>query len=139
MAEFAYNNTKYASMGYTSLSSTMGTTYAYPTKKISTFALNWNQLISWLRNLGISWLHTKKTYNMPKNCKNKYIIKKLSLEVTLLAKKFGWTANISKPNVIGSWRRSSLDLFEFCTRWVAKSINSNCQNNEGSIMSFTYP
>ena len=118
------------------LSSIVGTTYTFPTKKTLTPAPSPKQLISRLRNLGISWLHTERTYNTPKNCKNDPIIKKLSLEVTFSARRFSWTANISKPNAIGSWRRSSLGLFEFCTQWVAKPTNSNCQN-DGRFMTFS--
>ena len=37
---------------------------------------------------------------MLKNCKNELTIKELSPKVTLPARRFGWTANIWKPNVI---------------------------------------
>ena len=121
------------------LSSTAGTTHAFSIKTTSTLTLGPNQLISWLRNLWISWLHIEKTYNTSKNCKNKLIIKELSLEVMLSARRFDWIINISKPNVIGSWRQRSLGLFKFCTWWVAKLTNMNCQNNGGSMTFSTYP
>ena len=102
MAEFAYNNAKHASTGYTLFE--LNCTYhpRVSTKRTSTPASGLKQLISWPKNLGILWLHAERTYNTPNNCKNKPMIKELSLEVTLLAKKFGWTANISKSNTIGS-------------------------------------
>ena len=118
-------------------SSTAGTTHAFPTKKMSNPAPGPKQLMSWLRNLGILWLYVERTYNTPKNCKNEPTIKKLSLKVTLPTRRFDWTANISKPNAIGSWRWSSLSLFEFCTWWVAKSTNSNYQNDGGPMTFFT--
>ena len=119
--------------------STASTSNAFLTKRTSTPAPGLKQLMSWTKNLGVLLLHAERTYNMPKNCKNKPTIKELSLEFTLPARKFGWTANISKPNAIGSWRRSSLGLFKFCTWWVVKLTNSNCQNNWGFMTFFMYP
>ena len=107
-------------------SSIAGTTYAFPTKSTSTPAPGPKQLIGWPKNLGILWMHAEKTYNTPKNCKNEPIIKELSLEVTFSARRFSLIANISKLNSIGSWRRSYLGLFKFCTWCVAKRTNSNC-------------
>ena len=114
-------------------SSTASTTHTFPTKRTSTPAPGPKQLMSWPRNLGILWLYTERTYNTPKNYKNEPTIKELSLEIMLPARIFDWTANISKPNAIESWRWSSLGLFEFCTRWVSKSINSNCRNDRRSM------
>ena len=119
-------------------SSTAGSIHAFPTKRMLTPASGPKQLMSWLKNLGISQLHRERTYNMPKNYKNEPIIKELYLEITLSARKFGWTANISKPNAIRSWRQSSLGLFEFYTRWVAKPTNLSCWNNGGSMTFFMY-
>ena len=139
MAEFTYNNAKQASTRYTSSSSTAGTTHAFYIKRTSTPTPGSKQLMSWLRNLGILWLHAERTYNMPQNCKNELTIKELSLKVMLPAKRFDWTANISKLNAIGSWTRSSLGIFEFCIRWVVKSTNSNSRNDGGSMMFSTCP
>ena len=118
---------------------TAGTTQAFPMKRTSTSGPGPKQIISWLQNLGILWLYAEKTYNMPKNCKNEPTIKELNLKIMLLVRKFGWIANISKPNTIGSWRRSSLSFFEFCTWWVTKPTNSICQNDERSRMFSTCP
>ena len=103
-------------LGTRLLSSTAGTTYVFLTKKTSTLAPGPKQLMSWPKNLWILWLHTERTYNMLENCKNEPIRKELSLKVTLLARRFVWIANISKPNAIRSWRQSFLGLFEFCTQ-----------------------
>ena len=69
-------------------SSTTDTTHAFPTKRTSTSALSLKQVMSKPRNLGISSLNTERTYNTPKNCKNKPTIEKLSLEVMLSTRRF---------------------------------------------------
>ena len=41
--------------------------------------------------------------------------KKISLKTMLLGRRFGWTANILKPNIIRSCRRNFLGFFNFYT------------------------
>ena len=48
---------------------------------------------------------------MLKNFKGKPTIKTLSLEAMLLLKKFGWIANISKPNKTINWKQSFFGPF----------------------------
>ena len=59
-------------------------------------------------------LSPKKTSTMPKNFRNGSTIKASSLVAMPPVIKFGWTANISRSNKIGSWKQSSSDFFEFC-------------------------
>ena len=54
-----------------------------------------------------------------------------------LVTKFGWTANISKPNKIGSWKLSSSGRSESYTRWGSKLISSNYRRSGGFMMFFT--
>ena len=90
MAEFANNNAKHASIGYTPFELNCGyyprVSYEEdidPRSKLKAA----DELTEELRNLMAAC--RERIYNMPKNCKNEPTINKLSLEVTLLARKFG--------------------------------------------------
>ena len=63
----------------------MATTLGYLTKKMSNPALS-----------------LKKTSTMPKNFRNRPIIKVSSLEAMFLVIKFGWITNILRQNKIGN-------------------------------------
>ena len=61
MAEFAYNNAKHDSTGYTPFELNCGYYARVSYKEDIAATPSLKQLISWLRNLEISWLHIEKT------------------------------------------------------------------------------
>ena len=95
ITEFVHNNIKDANMRYTTFELNCRYHLGVFHKKMLTLTPSPKQLMSWLSDLGILWLHAKKTLNIFMNNKNKPTIKKPSLEVMLSTKKFGWIANIS--------------------------------------------
>ena len=102
MVEFAYNNGKHPSIGYTPFELNCGyhpRVFYQEDVDPRSRSKAANDLTEELKNLMAA---CRKTYNTPKNCKNEPTIKELSVEVMLPVRRFGWTANISKPNTIGS-------------------------------------
>ena len=89
MAEFAYNNAKNTSTRYVLFELNCKYHLCVSCKKdVNSRSRSEvaNEMTKKLRNFMTVY---KKTYNMPKNCKNETTIKKLSLKAMLLAKKFG--------------------------------------------------
>ena len=97
----------------TSLSSwTVATTFECRTRKISTPASSPSWRTSCQRNSKSWWLFVKKISTMPRSFRNGLIIKESNPETIPPARKFGWTANISRPSGSRSWRQSSLGRSE---------------------------
>ena len=88
---------------------TVATTFGCHTKKISTPAPSPSRRTNYQRNSESWGLFAKKTSTIPRNFRNELTIRESNLGATPIARKFGWTANISRPNAIESWRQSSLD------------------------------
>ena len=102
----------------------------------STPAPSPRQQVSYQKNWENWWWFVKKTSTELKSFKSEPKIKASSLEATPPVIKFGWKANISRPNEIINWRLSFSDHFKFCTQWVNKPTNSNYQRIGASTMFF---
>ena len=86
----------------------MATTLRCCIRKTLIPASSLSQWTNYQRNSENLWLFAVKTSTMPRNFKNKLTIREANLRATPPARKFGWTANISRTNATGSWRQSSL-------------------------------
>ena len=75
---------------------------AFLTKKTLIITLNQSRPMNYHQNFENWWLFIVKTSTTLKNFRDKTTIKEQSLEAILPVIKFGWIANISKPNEGGS-------------------------------------
>ena len=108
MVEFAYNNAKNASTGHTPFELNCGyqPRMSYKEDVDPRSSLSWQTSYQW--NSESWWLFVGKISTMPRNFKNELIIRESNHGATPLVKNFGWIANISRPNAIGSWNQSFL-------------------------------
>ena len=90
------------------LSQTVATTFGYRTRKKLTPAPTPSQQTSYQRKSESWWLYVAKTSTMPKNFKNKLMIRQFSLRAMPPAKRFGWIASKLKPSRTASCKQSSL-------------------------------
>ena len=116
MAEFAYNNTKNASIGHTPFELNCGYHPCISYEEDLDPRSNWE----WRKNYPPSskswWPCANRTSTTPKNFKSKSTIKISSPKTTPPAKKSDWVASTSKPSGIVSWKPNFLVFFEYYTQ-----------------------
>ena len=125
IAEFAYNNVKNASTGYTPFELKCSH-HPYVFYKENVNPLSQSKLVDDLANdLKELIIICQKNLQHAQNFRSKPTIKAQSLKTMPPATKFGWTVNISKPNGIGSWKLSSLDRSKSYTWGGSQLISSS--------------
>ena len=133
MIEFAYNNAKYASKRYIpfKLNCRYQPRVSYE-KNIDPYSRSKavDELTEKLRNLMAAF---RENLQYAQKLRKQAYNKKTKPRSYALYKKVWLNSKYIKPNAIRSWRRSFLGFFEFCTQWIVKLTNSNCQNDRGSM------
>ena len=107
------------------------------TKMTSTPNPSPSQQTNYQQNWESWWSFAKKTSTMPKNFRSEPTTRPQSREVISRTIKFGWIANISRPNKTGSWNQSSLDHSESYILLESKPINYSFLKNGKFMMFFT--
>ena len=121
------------------LSWTMASTPRCHTRKTLTPAPSPSWWTNYQRNSESWWLFANKISTMPRNFKNKLIIRESNLGAMPPLKKFGWTANISRSNVNKSWKQNSLGRSGCSILLGSKHTSwSFLKNGESIIFSMCY-